>query len=264
MHEPLPDTDKDRPYWRNVEAYDFAQILNAAQWAWEFLRRNRDYRTDWQWFDTTWRALEHDYGAPPSRDFFNWKRDPRAWRNPLEIESGQCVEEACAPSQDEQLLIECWMGERWGFHKFPPDPHLSSLQLESSPAWRPHERGSRLLREKNEEYFKPGSGKIALGIDLALPLAEQLDEAKRLVVVMQRRLQKEGALRPASVSSWRRTWIACLRLLDGEQQQASHAELSRSLCSEADHCGFALEELRAVAHRLVERDYRIIAWFTER
>jgi hypothetical protein len=33
--------------WRDSEQYAYTQELNFRQWAWEFLRRNVDYQTDW-------------------------------------------------------------------------------------------------------------------------------------------------------------------------------------------------------------------------
>jgi hypothetical protein len=41
----IPGIDRD---WRNPKDYEFTQSLNPHQWAWEFLRRNPEYRKDWQ------------------------------------------------------------------------------------------------------------------------------------------------------------------------------------------------------------------------
>jgi hypothetical protein len=46
------------PNWRNPHDYDFTQTLTAAQWAWEFLRRNPEYQREWRAFIAAWRALE--------------------------------------------------------------------------------------------------------------------------------------------------------------------------------------------------------------
>ncbi|HED16512.1 MAG TPA: hypothetical protein ENI64_06865 [Gammaproteobacteria bacterium] len=63
--------------WHNAQAYAYSQKLNLSQWAWQFLRRNPDYHSDWQWFWPLWQSLEKDYGTPPSRDFSRWKQDDR-------------------------------------------------------------------------------------------------------------------------------------------------------------------------------------------
>jgi len=61
------------------DAYALCATLTRDQWAWEFLRRNPEYQSDYRTFITLWRALEADYGAPPHRNFSQWKLDPRAY-----------------------------------------------------------------------------------------------------------------------------------------------------------------------------------------
>ena len=62
------------PDWLNPQDYAFTQTLTAGQWAWEFLRRNPEYRAQWQAFITTWRALESVYGKPAQRDINAWAK----------------------------------------------------------------------------------------------------------------------------------------------------------------------------------------------
>lgn len=38
----------DASRWRSAEAYDYVDELSAADLAWEYLRRNPDYRHDFQ------------------------------------------------------------------------------------------------------------------------------------------------------------------------------------------------------------------------
>ena len=38
-------TKKD---WRNKAVYDYTNDLDLNGWAWEFLRRNPEYRKDWK------------------------------------------------------------------------------------------------------------------------------------------------------------------------------------------------------------------------
>jgi len=37
----------DRPDWRHEASYAYTRALPRRGWAWEFLRRNRDFRRDW-------------------------------------------------------------------------------------------------------------------------------------------------------------------------------------------------------------------------
>jgi hypothetical protein len=90
--------------WHDPEKYAFTQNLSSAQWAWEFLRRNRDYRQEWAAFNEVWQVLEAAYGRPPDRDFCAWKRDPRAW-----VKAADCPGSDCCVDQ-EKVLIECATG----------------------------------------------------------------------------------------------------------------------------------------------------------
>ncbi|HEV2549416.1 MAG TPA: DUF6499 domain-containing protein [Stellaceae bacterium] len=42
-----------RPDWRDASSYAYTQELSPEGWAWEFLRRNSDYRAAWS------RHLQH-------------------------------------------------------------------------------------------------------------------------------------------------------------------------------------------------------------
>jgi transcriptional regulator len=33
--------------WSRIQAYDYTQALSARSWAWEFLRRNPDFKAEW-------------------------------------------------------------------------------------------------------------------------------------------------------------------------------------------------------------------------
>lgn len=79
-----------------TDAYAYCAVLTRDQWAWEFLRRKPDYRSDYRRFITLWHALEADYGAPPHCDFSKWKRDPRAYGPlPGDVERGAPSGELC-------------------------------------------------------------------------------------------------------------------------------------------------------------------------
>lgn len=210
--------------WRDAGSYEFDPPLTREEWAWQFLRRNTEYRADYAWFIATWRALEADYGAPLRRDFFRWRQDKRAWR--AESEIAGCGTETC-PGENEQVLIECWMGAKWGFAKFPIDPEVSRPTPGLELDWRaqPMEVAEALPDE--ESSLSPE--KIALVFDLSLPLAPQLDLARIRLVARQRALEKTGRLPARTVRAASAMWTRWLRLLDGAADGASVQELARVL-----------------------------------
>jgi hypothetical protein len=190
-----------------ADTYAHCATLTRDQWAWEFLRRNPDYRRDYQAFITIWRALEADYGAPPNRDFSRWKQDPRAYGPlPGDAELAAPGSELCTVD-DDRVLLECWMGAKWGFHKFPLDPdRIAPAPDELS--WRPPPPSDGAV----EAPYR-----VDITFDLSLPLPPQLEAAKFRLVSRAAELRRQGLAAPKTVANQRERWTTMLRLLDGDE-----------------------------------------------
>lgn len=232
--------------WRREGDYAFAANLDAAGWAWQFLRRCPEYRADHAWFAATWRALEADYGAPPHRDYFRWKQDPRAWR--AESEIAGCGTEVC-PGENDQVLIECWMGAKWGFRKFPPDPDVDRPE---ELAWRDRPITMEVL---DVIPMDDTPERVALGFDLGLPLEPQIEAARRKLATLRHALNREGRLPPLTPARGAAIWTGWLRLLDGLEAGAAEAELEAALgpIRTADARAMACHGYRRI---LLMQDYR--------
>lgn len=187
-----------------ADPYAYCAALTRDQWAWEFLRRNPDYRRDYQAFITIWRALEADYGAPPNRDFTQWKQDPRAYGPlPGNADLAAPTGELCVV-EDERVLLECWMGAKWGFYKFPLDPERVAPGPDEL-SWRPPP-------QSNSEVEAPY--RLDLTFDLSLPLPPQFEAAKFRLVSRAAELRRQGLAAPKTVANQRARWTAMLRLFD--------------------------------------------------
>jgi hypothetical protein len=184
---------------------DCTARLTRDQWAWEFLRRNPGYRADHARFIAVWRALEADYGAPPDRDFVRWKRDPRAY-GPLSGDDAPLLAtgERCTVD-DDRVLLECWMGAKWGFYKFPLDPACDAPAPDQL-SWRPPPAA---------DTVNDAATRVDIAFDLSLPLPPQLEAAKFRLVSRTAELRRQGHAVPRSVASQRAHWAALLRQLDG-------------------------------------------------
>ncbi len=199
--------------WLDADHYAALQGLDPAEWAWQFLRRHPDYRADYAWFIARWRALEAAYGVPPQRDLAAWKRDPRAYAPEAQVEEGAigCV------AENGRTLVECWLGAKWGFYKFPVDPQQAHPAIPETLLWR-----------DPESYTPPtlqaapprDPAQLALLFDLEQPLKAQLEAARRTLVLARRALAAQAGRRFGLEGEWR----AQLRLLDG---QAAGVEASR-------------------------------------
>jgi hypothetical protein len=198
--------------------------LTRDQWAWEFMRRNPDYQTEYRQFIALWRALEADYGTPPNRDFARWKHDPRAYGplpggGVLDSPSG----ELCL-GENEQVLIECWMGAKWGFYKFPLDPTSTRPPLPDELAWRP---------PPPSNVPPDTTYQMDISFDLSLPLPPQLEAAKFRLVSRATELRRNGLAAPKTVSNQRERWMKMLRLLDNWSEAISMDEAEKGLLHEA-------------------------------
>lgn len=93
----------------DTDADAYCAALTRDQRAWEFLRRNPDYRRDYAACIAIWRALEADYGVPPNRDFSKWKHDPRAYGPlPGDGELASPTGELCVVEDERVLLNAGW------------------------------------------------------------------------------------------------------------------------------------------------------------
>ncbi|QYZ66707.1 MAG: hypothetical protein HPY30_12375 [Gammaproteobacteria bacterium (ex Lamellibrachia satsuma)] len=230
--------------WCLADDYGFTEKLSGAQWAWEFLRRNPDYRREWKIFNETWQLLEAAYGRPPNRDFCAWKLDPRSW-----VAASECSESDCRIEGDK-VLIECAMGARWGFYKFPPDPVDDDPVGEERLAWREFSIPPRLLEEPGDEWR---AEQAAILFDLAIPLLEQLAQAKRRLQIEQSRRIKAGKIVAPKVSAQRVLWRLWLRLLDAVESGAKNEMMAQQLNLED------LEELAealSAANSMMDGAYR--------
>ncbi len=211
--------------WRKAEEYDFCDRLTREQWAWEFLRRHPEYQRQWHEFMDTWRALEAEYGRPPNRDFCAWKNDPRAWVPAAECPDGECRVDG------QKVLIECAMGARWGFHKFPPDPADDDPVGAGRLSWRP--RVPHPLPEvEQDEDLPQGLEEIALKFDLSMPLKPQLEQARRQLQKALAARRRQG-LQRKRISRLAPAWKRLLRYLDAQavgETQAFCAELASEEC----------------------------------
>lgn len=189
----------------SADAYAYCADLTRDQWAWEFLRRNPDYRTDYRRFIALWHTLEAVYGTPPNRDFSKWKQDPRAY-GPLPGDAGLAAPEGeLCTVDDDRVLLECWMGAKWGFYKFPLDPERTAPGPDEL-SWRPP--------PQPDAPAEP-PWRLDFTFDLSLPLPPQLEAAKFRLVSRATELRRQGLAAPKTVANQRARWTAMLRQLDG-------------------------------------------------
>ena len=199
-------------------------------WAWQFLRRNPEYQQDYRHFIQTWKALVQDYGAPPNRDFTRWKRDPRSYILADEASIDREAQSISCEVEPGKIQIECAMGAKWGFYKFPLAPEVVSPKYPDELLWR----------EREPLYInQPIANEVAETIifDLAKPLDKQLQQAKKCLAV-QRRKKKDVVKKyqlKNQIQRWKRYCTILDMLAEGmdearvrQQQGVSAAEIAQA------------------------------------
>lgn len=238
--------------WRDPNHYLDLLGHDAALWAWQFLRRNPDYQRDWRAFNATWQELEAVYGKPPHRDFNRWKQDPRAY-----------AQDNCAPNTDGfgcageggKLLLECWMGQKWGFYKFPLDPAYRTPQVPDELLWREIDIEVPLYEPHEIAQLNDAPGLCLAELDLSLPLKPQLEKLRQTLIARQHGLRQQGILKMQSVQNQQPHWIQCLRLLDALAEGSSLKEVGSVFKAETPNLD--IDVLHQQAQSLL-RNYRRI------
>ncbi|GEM_PF-4341366 len=182
--------------------------LTKVQWAWEFLRRNPNYQRDYHWFIQQWHALEKEYGCSPDIDYQAWKQDPRSYKiiNQDAEQDGNCT------IGDDKLLIECWMGYKWGFFQYPQSPQVNALDLPNGTQWRP--LAADFQTAENPCISHGDDIILSIEYDLSRSIKEQLMRAKQKVIIAQRRLKQAGKLQTYTIAGKSALWEKCLQFLD--------------------------------------------------
>jgi hypothetical protein len=247
--------------WRRPEPYAYTRDLGREGWAWEFLRRNPDYRRDYAAFREAWDGLERDYGAAPNRDYPRWQQDPRAYAFEPPLAPGESISAWKARTRNDCVLIECAFGARWGLYKFPPDPRRTAPELGDGLAWREVPVVARIVGADEPGYLGGEEARLALGFDLARPLRPQLEAAKRLLVGRQRRLQQVGALDAHTGRGRRLRWQLGLRILDAEAAGVAWPEIEQAFGGEGS--GADLNDIAEEARTLMRGAYRDILLMPE-
>jgi hypothetical protein len=228
--------------WKNPNHYQFTHKLTAKQWAWEFLRRNPEYQREWHQFIATWKDLEACYGKPSQRDIKAWQRDKRAW-----IPEQSCAESDCRINGDK-VLIECALGARWGFYKFPPDPSDHDPVSANRLVWRKIIWQAPLVGSQQST----AASLTTIAFDLSMPLPPQLEQAKRHLQIEQRKRIKSKKINAPTIAQHSQKLTRYLRILDALSVRAEIEEIGTALNSTIS----TIEHDKSEALALRDENYR--------
>lgn len=114
----------DKPDWKKAEDYKYTEGIELAAWAWEFLRRDKDYQADYMVYKTKAQDLEQQYG--------DWKKEKDALCYVPEQLDGETKQKWMVRAADmgitsERIRLDHLMGRKW-FLKGMFDPDKSFQQ----------------------------------------------------------------------------------------------------------------------------------------
>jgi hypothetical protein len=235
------------PDWREPEDYAYARDLNPRGWAWEFLRRNDEFRT------ARAALLEITVGPPPGpadRDAFD--KEHARLRAQL----------------DDFGLLASELQAFWPRYFFISYHNPDRTADEMEPLWRGAVRFGNNPSTRSQP-FQPGTWAgfphtIDLTFSFTKPLDVQIEMASRFLKECEQKVRAQSEVRAErpSIKYNPRRFTLYLRLLDGHSNGASIAEMGQVLFGDkGDPIRSARLALR-MAQRIVAARYRELLWIT--
>ncbi|HEX4956516.1 MAG TPA: DUF6499 domain-containing protein [Thermoanaerobaculia bacterium] len=209
------------PDWRNPADYAYTANLTLHDWAWEFLRRNAQYRAAWRRF-----TGERKPGPVSDAEFEIARSFGLA-----------CLSDpSCTIFGDEVFWLEGGgVKLLWGYRAPEPGPEGEAIP------WPGYPDG------------------LALWFDLAQPIESQVKTADALLRRFQAELQQAGMLEQVPKADARvhvGKWSDFLRVLDADVEGVSPAKVGEVLFASATDPRDQARKVRAAARRLVNGGYR--------
>lgn len=232
-------TPNSQPDWRDARAYTYTETHDGALWAWEFLRRDPEYRADWEGVLGSYLESGRELYAP--------------------LDSGNFVIDLPQEFREQAR-------QRWGLHGYlNPDvacPRWDILSFETDRA------GSReplpgVWCSSGDHTFHLEGTTVLVAVDLRQPLVRQQRWFEDDIRDLQQRLLKDGKaarsrLRPDM-------WQTYLRVADAHAAGATPQEIAAVLFPELknewlDYQGsWRVRDYLKKARQLIGGGYRDIA-----
>lgn len=204
------------PDWRKADDYRFPPGFPDHRWAWEFLRRNPEYRRDWN------AALSRFLDQSGE---FEVSSDPREFLR----QGGSLVltgEMWRDDPEDPGFYLPVDEQEKWGLRGGMLNPETNDPgQLSFDLSF-----GTVHFMRKGEKLTARGPAYPMVVFDLHLPLKPQLDS----IVGPMERARKFLNIKTHRAKHHRRLWPRYLRMLDADLDQRTPKQIADALEHEID------------------------------
>ena len=221
------------PDWKDEVDYAFTKDLTPEGWAWEFLRRNETYKSDFETVSKILSDATDIYGSNRAK----WPREKPAFKFTPPREEGETVKAwraRCAMGQGEPpriVPVDQWYGRKWGLRDRIVDPCSAP---EAGVKFAPPPEYARLTEKVDdlegyvEEVETDDGGGLPvfterIGVvifDLRYPLPKQVRLARGRLKRRQRELVAAGKVHVEATKTHQSKWTQYLRTLDGKSAGA--------------------------------------------
>ncbi len=254
------------PDWKDPKAYPEPDDLSLGQWAWQFLRRNAEYQTDFG----KWHELLDGLDDPKRRlptidqDLSFFVCDPPA----SDGETYATYRKRVGGRWLGDKALYFHLGEKYGFR---PDGRLWRLLPD------PREDRRRVIFETSIIDYIPGSPEgrrkyvgrvkafeVLVRFNLEWPIDVQLEMAQKTLKRARKYYKKNEAFEPIEKRNRLDKFQLYIRLLDAKVSGAKAGEMAAVLLPNRDNsypdygADKNIRDGLKAAHKLRDRDYRFI------
>lgn len=229
--------------WRTGRGYP-PLTASASEFAWQFLRRNPEYRADWQRYADELRARAKE--SAELADFARWRLD--------ESSDEYAVGSVRLRRGAWQTPLESQYANKWALTTFI-DPARGTLP-DGAGSWKLAAGAVSFLRwsfdaDQQQAMSLEQPSQLIVRMDVRVPPTRLLDTLERLIDKVRKELRIEA---PDSRSR-PREWIAYLRLLDADEAGASTVDICDALWPKLAGSRQRLDKARAAARALRDAGY---------
>lgn len=239
----------DTPDWKNESDYDYTNHLTLEGWAWEFLRRKKDYIKAYKAYRSGAKSLKDKHGDTWNKvivDYTPYKNENES----LDQWGVRCLAKCLSP---KTLTLREKYGLAWGLRKIHNPKHQycpNKIQFIKDNAPRlieTHDEYERFIQiegyedEESSDYFETISKNQSLFLfDLTQPIPDQIKKATEILNNKQSALKEDTGV---DIEKRKRPekWTAYLRVLDAynENPNASKIELGKLIGTSADNQAYS-------------------------
>lgn len=224
------------PNWTSEKDYDFTENLSREGWAWEFLRRNEEYRASWERYLEQASECEKKFGK-------GWEKNQETWVYYPERKSGETPAQwGLRVTAEEPIFwdepLKSGAAVRWHLSEMR-DPDLSFEEHGRMVRFRKRSNFPAHLSDMIEarEYLKQDDDFAFLqefdrqfavvAFDLNATLDKQLGDAKASLAKRQKAWLKDNT--PEWKNPKSKKWSDSLQLLDALRMKTKYADISNTL-----------------------------------